>query len=314
MKKAIQLLLFFTFIFFNSCGSDDTDENIESTISINTSTSSMSFIDTEVNTSSTLTFNITNTGNTSINNASITNTNTVFSINPKTFSISENQSKTFTITFTPSQSQNYTDVFVLKFGETTLANVNVSGNGIISTPVTSINSSTSTLNFNDVTLNNSKQLTFTITNNGNQNINSITLDNNSNTFVTNPSTFSLSVGATKTINVNFTPTQQQSYNDIINVTVAASTMASISLTGNGVESVPTTYNNHIKSIMTGNCTNCHGNNGGVNVETYLQTKDAFTNHGALQEIESGRMPQGASKLSQAKIDLIKKWIADGYPE
>ena len=315
MKKTFQYLLTITFIILNSCGPDNPIDEIESTISINTSTNTINFNDAEVNTSTELTFNISNTGNTDISSAIITNTNNVFVVTPSSFSLNKSQSKTFTVSFTPTQSQNYTDTFILKNGQNTLASVNVSGKGIITTPITSIASNMSSINFSNTTINTTKQLSIIISNTGNQNIQSITTSNNSSRFTVNPNSFSLNSATSKTISINFNPTQVQNYNDIITFTVNNNISINVNVSGSGIEQEPlTTYNDNIKIIMTNNCTSCHGSSGGVSLGSYTQTKNAFMNNGALQEIESGRMPQGPTKLSQTSIDLIKKWIADGYPE
>ena len=314
MKKTIQYLSLFTLLLFISCGSDATEE-IESVTSINTSLQTISFSETEINTSSELTFNVSNTGNTDIDNASIVNSNSVFTISPATFSLSKNQSKTFTITFTPTQVQNYTDTFSLKLGQTILSSINVNGDGITATPITSIQSSKTSLNFNDVTINNTIQLSLVISNNGNQNINAITVNNTVSEFSVSPTSFPLNTEATKTINISFTPTQVQNYNDVITFKTENTILASVSLSGNGSQQAPlTTYTKDIKPIMTANCTSCHGSSGGVSLETFTATKNAFVSRGALSQIELGEMPRNANKLPQTEIDLIKKWIADGYPE
>ncbi|MDO3694298.1 choice-of-anchor D domain-containing protein [Wenyingzhuangia sp. chi5] len=319
MKKVIQYFCLIIFLLLISCGSDSTEE-IEFTTSISTSLKTIPFSDTEVNTSSELSFTVSNTGNTSINNANITNSNSIFSVSPTTFSLSENESKTFTVTFSPGQDQNYADTFTLKLGETVLGSLKVTGKGIITMPITSIQSSKTSLSFADVQTNNTKQLTFSINNTGNQNINSIILSKNSAQFIINPTSFSLAVNASKTITVDFTPTKVQSYNDVITITAENTILANVNLSGNGIESIPaTTYTKDIQPIMNNSCatTGCHkGTNpaSGIGLETYALTKDAFENHGALIQIELGEMPRNASKLPQVTIDLIKKWIADGYPE
>lgn len=79
-----------------------------------------------------------------------------------------------------------------------------------------------------------------------------------------------------------------------------------------------TYAANIKSIIDGNCVSCHrpgGENSGVPLQTYDQVKAKAS----LIQIRIAKpagdpqvMPKGG-KLSQANIDLINKWIANGMP-
>jgi len=79
-----------------------------------------------------------------------------------------------------------------------------------------------------------------------------------------------------------------------------------------------TYTNTIKSIMTGNCTGCHGNpttnNAPMSLTTYTNVKDATENRGLIAQIESGNMPKNGTKLSSTQIANIKTWKANGYLE
>ena len=77
-----------------------------------------------------------------------------------------------------------------------------------------------------------------------------------------------------------------------------------------------TYTGNIAAIINSNCTNsnCHGsgsNRGPGDLTDYEKVKSAATN--IFNAVNSGRMPQGADKLSDSQIALISCWISDGKP-
>jgi hypothetical protein len=69
-----------------------------------------------------------------------------------------------------------------------------------------------------------------------------------------------------------------------------------------------------QSCATSGCHNAQSMSGGYTLETYIQVRNAFESGPALSEIESGDMPQGSVKLSDATINNIKSWIDNGYTE
>ena len=79
-----------------------------------------------------------------------------------------------------------------------------------------------------------------------------------------------------------------------------------------------TYTANIKSIIDANCVSCHspgGQIGSVPLENYAQVSakaSAIKNRIEKPAGDPLVMPKGG-KLSQANIDLINKWIADGMP-
>lgn len=79
-----------------------------------------------------------------------------------------------------------------------------------------------------------------------------------------------------------------------------------------------TYTANIKSIIDNNCVSCHnpmGENPNVLLQTYDQVKAKAAEIKIRIEKPAGDplvMPKGG-KLSQANIDLINKWIANGMP-
>ncbi|MFG6685510.1 cytochrome c [Mariniflexile sp. HNIBRBA6329] len=80
-----------------------------------------------------------------------------------------------------------------------------------------------------------------------------------------------------------------------------------------------TYNGNIKSIMSANCTSCHGNpptNGApMSLTTYSQVKSAVETRGLIGRINNTNNPMPTDGLmSQANRDLIQKWLDDGLLE
>lgn len=79
-----------------------------------------------------------------------------------------------------------------------------------------------------------------------------------------------------------------------------------------------TYTANIKAIIDANCVSCHapgGENSTVPLQTYAQVSAKAADIKIRIEKPAGDplvMPKGG-KLSQAKIDLINKWIANGMP-
>jgi uncharacterized membrane protein len=82
-----------------------------------------------------------------------------------------------------------------------------------------------------------------------------------------------------------------------------------------------TYNAHVKSVIENNCLMCHSE-GGVSsfrpLGTYVQLKEAVLTTNLLDRIqrqngETGQMPQ-TGRMSQADINLILQWNADGLLE
>lgn len=84
---------------------------------------------------------------------------------------------------------------------------------------------------------------------------------------------------------------------------------------------PVTYNSHVKSIISANCTSCHGAGGTASFRplgTYAELKDAVQNTDLLDRIqrqngETGIMPQ-TGRMPQGTIDLIVQWNTDGLLE
>ncbi|HEY4628923.1 MAG TPA: cytochrome c [Flavobacterium sp.] len=85
--------------------------------------------------------------------------------------------------------------------------------------------------------------------------------------------------------------------------------------------VTITYTNTIKSIISTNCTSCHGSNpsNGANgsLDTYARVKASAEN--IIDRISraqgaAGMMPQNGSRLPQSTIDKIIAWKNNGYIE
>ncbi len=81
-----------------------------------------------------------------------------------------------------------------------------------------------------------------------------------------------------------------------------------------------TYTKDVKSILTQNCTGCHGspltNNAPFELLTYAQVNEQASkiiDRISKQNGETGIMPPNG-RLPQNTIDIIDKWIKDGKLE
>jgi mono/diheme cytochrome c family protein len=75
----------------------------------------------------------------------------------------------------------------------------------------------------------------------------------------------------------------------------------------------TTYNGAVKAIIDANCAGCHGassNDGAYYNYATVKASVAII----IQDMDSGKMPKGASKLSATQISSVKQWQADGLLE
>ena len=88
------------------------------------------------------------------------------------------------------------------------------------------------------------------------------------------------------------------------------------------KNIPLTYNNTIRFITASNCIECHKdppiNGAPMPLLTYENVKNAILTRGLINRISSTdpnfSMPFGRPRLPQDKIDQIKKWADEGFPE
>lgn len=85
--------------------------------------------------------------------------------------------------------------------------------------------------------------------------------------------------------------------------------------------VTITYTNTIKSIISTNCTSCHGSNpsNGANgsLDTYTRVKasaDNIIDRISRAQGAAGMMPQNGTRLPQSTINKIIEWKANGFIE
>jgi len=74
-----------------------------------------------------------------------------------------------------------------------------------------------------------------------------------------------------------------------------------------------TYTSHIKSMVDNNCVSCHGNLGGVTLQTYAQVKakaDAGRILARAINGSGGPMPQ-SGLMSQTNLDTLQMWLDQG---
>ena len=85
------------------------------------------------------------------------------------------------------------------------------------------------------------------------------------------------------------------------------------------------FNSEIQPIFDAKCTNCHGNSGGLNLDSYeglmnggISGESVIPFNHELSElwlrVDSGQMPLGNDDLSLEEINLIAQWIDDGAYE
>ncbi|MFZ4671115.1 MAG: hypothetical protein ACOYLT_03780 [Flavobacterium sp.] len=79
-----------------------------------------------------------------------------------------------------------------------------------------------------------------------------------------------------------------------------------------------TYSKNIKPIIENNCLSCHSAAAAEypTMETYAQVRDAAENGNMICRIDDQScgavMPQ-SGRMPQTRIDIIKKWVVNGYP-
>ena len=88
--------------------------------------------------------------------------------------------------------------------------------------------------------------------------------------------------------------------------------------------IPKTTFLDVNKILSANCAPCHVANSGANFEARKKHVDNYTIAKELASFIADRiqrdptavgfMPRGKSKLSDADIAVVKKWIADGLLE
>lgn len=90
------------------------------------------------------------------------------------------------------------------------------------------------------------------------------------------------------------------------------------------ETRPPSFSGEVLPIFQANCSGCHGNSGGLNLASY-ETLMAGGRRGAVivpgdaessrlvQYVQSGRMPAGGDRLSDAEIQKIVDWVNAGAP-
>jgi hypothetical protein len=88
-----------------------------------------------------------------------------------------------------------------------------------------------------------------------------------------------------------------------------------------VQSNLVTYNNTIKTIMTNNCSGCHGGSNpsaGINLESYAKliayAKDQPIFMGCIKHTLGKPMPQGGAKLADTTIAKLQSWVDGCMPE
>ncbi len=185
-----------------------------------------------------LTFFIKNSGQELLEIYSIKNTQSVFTANPTSGTIHENDSLEITIFFTPGVERVYQDTFKISSNDPDEAVVQffVQGQGVAS-PKPSIYLSNISFDFGDVPVfsTSSKQLTIQNKGNGDLNIENIVSDNS--VFNVSATQFTITPGNQQTVQINFTPDNVQTETGTLTITSNDPDQSEllVNLTGTGID-------------------------------------------------------------------------------
>ncbi|WP_139958206.1 choice-of-anchor D domain-containing protein [Flavicella sediminum] len=304
MKNLLPHLVATAFLFvISACSSSGgSDEPIDtSTFSIDLSATSFDFGDVATDGTGTENFTISNTGTGSISITGMTSSSN-FTVNPSTSTIAAGTSKSFSITFSPDAQKAFSQTIAVSSNATNGSKtIALTGYGVepfyenIIAPIVANNCSTTGCHS---TASKSGGIAMT------------TFLESKNAFVTDKAWDEIQSGRMPK-GGSLTTTQKDELLKWIESNYT-----------DGIVPVSASYQTDIAPIINQSCatTACHDSNSpkaGLDLSTYAFVKTAFTATGtssAIGRIESGNMPQGGSKLSQTKIDLIKSWIAGGFSE
>ncbi|NUN09594.1 MAG: choice-of-anchor D domain-containing protein [Ignavibacteriaceae bacterium] len=181
-------------------------------------TDTLNFDQVTLNTPSQKSFIINNTGEINLTVISIISSDTAFKVSPNSnFTVAPNSPQQINVTFTPRQEITYTANLVINHnGGGSAVTIPLKGYGTaVAQPV--INLSTALLSFGAVKINNSNLQTFTVRNDGQAPLIVSSLTATSpGSFTLNPSTsFTLTTGQQKNIDVTFQPQTAVIFNDTI---------------------------------------------------------------------------------------------------
>lgn len=316
MKYLFPLITLILFSILSSCSTSSNEGISDKTFTTNLSTASLSFGSVEIATTQEETFSITNTGTETI---TITNiiTPTGFSVKSTTETITTGSSKTFTVSFSPSEVKSYHGTITVVSNTTSVnKTLLVEGIGIseiVGTETFLININETVLDFGDTSTAATDSKNFIINNTGTGSISITEITSNSN-FTVNPTSAIINAGENKTFDITFSPTAIQNYTQSITViSNATNTLEDLNLSGYGIDPF---YVSTITPIISQNCstTGCHNTTSkasGIAMTNFLETKEAFVGDKAWDEIVAGRMPRGRSLTQTQKEDLLK-WIHSDY--
>ena len=165
----------------------------------------------------------------------IVSSNTAFSFSPTTFNIQPSSHSILRVTFLSVTAAVFNNTLTLTNNSSNIPSVVIPVSGTVEIPI--INVDVSSLNFGNVTINDTKILNVTITNNSvddvNLNIQSISSTNTK--FTTSVGAVTVAKGQSKVIPVNFIPLDSSTQNGILNIQTNAG-LKTVSLTGKGIVS------------------------------------------------------------------------------
>jgi hypothetical protein len=139
------------------------------------------------------------------------------------------------------------------------------------------------------------------------------------TLAVSPATTAITINSQGKISANATLTTGTYLISVTTETSSGSkTFVNIySIQVNNANTSSITYNGNIKSIIQTNCGSCHVSGPQSGFGTFTSAKnniDVILTRIKLAQGESGMMPSGGTRLSQATIDMVQKWKDDGLLE
>ena len=161
--------------------------------------------------------------------------NSAFSIDSVKFNVAPGDSQEVKVTFTPKDSITYNAVLnIFHNASGSPAIINLTGKGTLQNiPIISL--SKETLNFGEVTINNSSIKTFNISNTGTADLLIDSIKSSNNIFIANIQNFIIKPDSNQDVTVTFSPKDSIVYNSILSIyNNTLGSPGTINLTGKGV--------------------------------------------------------------------------------
>lgn len=197
--------------------------------------STLDFLDVSVGNSISLSVTISNLGQGVLSISNISSTDPVFTTDVSSFEVESGQSRSVTVTFTPiiMGSKSATITFTSNDPDTPNIDLSVLGYGAF--PI--INVSATTVDFENVVVNNTKTQTITVTNSGRAPLD-VSISSNSVLFTTSVSSLTVQQNVVQTFDIMFSPIATGNETGVIELTSndPDNSVLNINVSGDGVTS------------------------------------------------------------------------------